>query len=331
MKNNFTIKVVLPGLFYLFMTTVTAQNLKVVSPQLLELSIDEDYLNYRGSGTDRYYTAGIELTYYFKKRKITQQHLEPVGELSKLHFISLKQTMNTPSIISTNRVQKGDYPYAGVLYGTYGTIHFSEVSRTRFTKALSVGTLGPKAFAGETQAFVHGLINYTKPEGWDTQIKRELMLNFKARFDKGLVSFTNKFDVITTTELNVGTVYDNASVGFMVRFGKLNSYFSNFNLITLGDENTHKQSLYIFVNPSITVVGYNGSLQGGLSEGRLEYTKDDYIVSSDDINRLLSKVIFGVNFESGKFSASISQVIQSAEFATVQHHEYGNISIAFLL
>lgn len=319
MKNSFTIKVVLTGLFYLFMTTVTAQHLKVVNPHLLELSIDEDYLNYRGSGTDRYYTAGIELTYYFKKRKITQQYLEQVGDLSKLHFISLKQTMNTPNIISTNLVQKGDYPYAGVLYGTYGTIHFSEVSRTRFTKALSVGTLGSKAFAGETQAFVHELISYTKPEGWGTQIRSEVMLNFKARFEKGLVSFTKNLDVITTTELNVGTVYDNASVGFTVRLGKLNSYFSNFNIIALGDKSRHKQSLHIFVNPSITIVGYNGSLQGGLSDGRLEYTKDDYIVSSDDINRLLSKVIFGINYESGKFSASISQ------------DEYGNISIAFLL
>jgi hypothetical protein len=332
MNKIFTIKSLLTSLVLLSQLIVDAQNRRNVDPQLFKISIDEDYLNYRGNGTDRYYTAGIEFDYFFKKSK---SNIRPFSvrakDLSTLYFISLKQIINTPNIIARPGFQKGDYPYAGVLYGTFGSIHSSEISRNRFTKTFSVGMLGPKAFAGETQIFAHRLIHYTRPLGWNTQIKSELIFNYMTRLDKGVFSFGNKMDVITTTELNAGTVYDNVSTGFTLRLGKLNSYFSNYNIINLAEGNKHKKSIYFFVNPSLTIVGYNGTLQGGLSDGKLKYSKNDYFVSSGDINRLLSKLTFGINYESKKFSASFSQVIQSAEFTTVDHHEYGNISIAFLL
>ena len=332
MNKIFTIKGLLISLFFLSIVSVNAQYRSFVDQQLFKISFDDDYFNYRGSGTDRYYTAGIEFGYYFKKRERNiLPSLVHTSGLSRLYYISLKQIINTPNIIAKKGFHKGDYPYAGVLYGTFGSIYSNELSKSRFTRALSVGMLGPKAFAGETQIFVHRLINYTKPVGWDTQIKSELMLNYMTRFDKGVLSFGKKLDVITTTELNIGTVYDNASAGFTVRFGKLNSYFSNYSLINLAEENKHKRSVYFFVNPSIAVVAYNGTLQGGLSDGRLKYSKSDYVVSSGDINRLLSKLTFGINYEGKKFSGSFSQSIQTAEFTTVDHHEYGNISIAFIL
>jgi hypothetical protein len=261
MNNNFTIKWLLIGLLFLSKITVNAQYRAIVNPQPFQISFDDDYFNYRGSGTDRYYTAGIEFGYYSKKRgKNILPSLAHASGLSRLYYISLKQIINTPNIIAKKGFQKGDYPYAGVLYGTFGSIYSNEFSRSRFTRALSFGFLGPKTFAGETQIFVHRLIHYTKPVGWDTQIKSELILNYMTRFEKGVWFFSNKLDVITITELNVGTVYDNASFGFTVRFGKLNSYFSNYSLINLTEENKHKRSVYFFVNPSITVVAYNGTL-----------------------------------------------------------------------
>ena len=332
MNINRTIKGLLISLLYLSQFSVNAQNKSIVDPQLFQISFDDDYFNYRGSGTDRYYTAGIEFNYFYKKK---ESNIKPSSDLaitlSPLYFISLKQIMNTPDNIAKKGFQKGDYPYAGVLYGTFGSIYSNELSRSRVTKSFAIGFLGPAALAGETQIFVHQLIRYTKPEGWNTQLKSELMLNYMTKYDKGILSLGNKLDIVTTMELNVGTLYDNASAGFTVRFGKLNSYFSNYNIINLEGENKHKKAFYFILNPSLTIVGYNGSLQEGLSEQRLKLSKNDYVVSSGDINRLLSKLTFGINYESRMFSASFSQVIQSAEFTTVDHHEYGNISIAFLL
>lgn len=329
MQNRLTLKGLILVFFILSEMSANAQRRSLINPQLFKISIDEDYLNYRGRGTDRYYTAGVEFGYYFKKSNFLFSQQK--NDLSPLYFITLKQVMNTPNIIAKKGYQSGDYPYAGVLYGTYGSIHSSKYTNRRITKALSVGVLGPKAFAGETQIFAHGLIHYTKPLGWNSQIKGELMVNYMARYEKGLLAFTNKLDVISSTELNIGTVYTNASAGFTLRVGRLKSYFSNYDIINLGAENEVKKSLYFFSTPAITVVAFNGTLQGGLSDNQFFAKKNEYTVKDGNLKRLLTRLAFGVKYEGNKLSVSISQILQTAEFSTVQHHEYGNITISLHL
>ncbi|MBP6687256.1 MAG: hypothetical protein KA160_05305, partial [Lacibacter sp.] len=46
--------------------SVYSQNKKAL---LLNLRIDEDYLNYRLKGTDRYYTGGLDCSFFYESKK----------------------------------------------------------------------------------------------------------------------------------------------------------------------------------------------------------------------------------------------------------------------
>ena len=97
----------------------------------------------------------------------------------------------------------------------------------------------------------------------------------------------------------------------------------------LDGEEHPKKAVFFFLNPSLTVVGYNAALQGGIINQPRNVSKNDYHIATDSISRLIGKVQFGIKYEGKKIAASLSQVIQTAEFATVKHHEWGNISVSF--
>jgi len=305
-----------------------AQKIHHIQPQLFKISFDDDYFNYRLKGTDKYYTAGLEFSLYFKKHQLSppETNQEQQG-LSNLYFISLKQTMNTPNEISRKGFQKGDYPYAGVLSLSYGKIHSEKSSR--FTNTISVGILGPQAFAGQTQTLAHDIIHYTKPAGWNSQIKGQLMVNVMAGYEKAILTVGNRLDVTGNASLNAGTIFTNAAAGLTLRTGRINAYFNNYESIHLGGENHFKKAVYFFVSPSIKVIGYDATLQGQIVNQPKYISKDVYRIDADSINHVIGQVHFGVKYEGRKMAVSVSQYIQTAAFSSVSHHEYGNVSVAF--
>jgi hypothetical protein len=38
-------------------------------PRSLRIFLDNDFLNFRGAGTDRYYTNGVRIDYFFTKKR----------------------------------------------------------------------------------------------------------------------------------------------------------------------------------------------------------------------------------------------------------------------
>lgn len=333
MRGFFTKVIVLIGTIFLIKTT-TAQNQGKFHPEMFKISTDNDFLNYRLSGSDKYYTAGLEFGLFFKKtRKTISKNSRDQQRLSNLYYISLRQMMNTPVDISVEGFQQGDYPYAGLLFATIRKIH-SE-SDSRFTNALSVGVLGPKAFAKETQTLVHKIIHYIKPKGWDSQIGDMVMFDFMARYEKGIPLNLKYLDLISTTELNVGTVFTNASTGFTLRIGKrLKNYFSNYEVMSLSESPAEQtKSFHFFINPSVSLIGFNATLQGNklVNKEKVTTGKNEYRVSSDDIQRLMGRLVFGIKYETGNTAYSFSQTIQTREFSTVRHHEYGTLTVVFRL
>lgn len=305
-----------------------AQKIHHIQPQLFRISFDDDYFNYRMKGTDKYYSAGLEFSLYFKKNQtVPPQTHEGRKGLPDLYFLSLKQTMNTPNEISRKGFQKGDYPYAGALSLTYGKIHSEK--KSRFTNAISVGVLGPQAFAGETQTLAHEIIHYTKPRGWDSQIKGQLMVNVMAGYEKSLLIVGNRLDVTGNAAINAGTIFTNATAGFTIRTGRINSWFNNYESILLGGENHFKKAVYFFISPSVKVVGYDATLQGQIINQPNYVSKDVYRIDADSINHVVGQVHFGIKYEGRKMAVSVSQYIQTAAFTSVSHHEYGNVSVAF--
>jgi lipid A 3-O-deacylase len=305
-----------------------AQKIHHIQPQLFKISFDDDYFNYRLKGTDKYYTAGLEFSLYFKKHQSAPPGINEERQgLPNLYFISLKQTMNTPNEIAKKDFQKGDYPYAGVLSITYGKIHTERISR--FINSVSVGILGPQAFARQTQTLAHNIIHYTRPQGWNSQIKGQLMVNVMAGYEKLILVLGNRLDVTGNASLNAGTVFTNAAAGLTIRTGRLNAYFNNYESVHLGGENHFQKAIYFFVSPTIKVIGHDATLQGQIVNQPNYVSKDVYRIDADSINHVVGQVVFGVRYEGRKMAVAVSQYIQTAAFTAVSHHEYGNVSIAF--
>lgn len=72
----------------------------------------------------------------------------------------------------------GDRPYAGFIYGGIGRELFVDPASpwTHYAE-LDFGMIGPAAFAGHTQKFIHKVLNCKDPKGWSNQLHNEFVVN----------------------------------------------------------------------------------------------------------------------------------------------------------
>jgi len=101
-----------------FVQLAIAQN-KITAPELV-LSEDNDFLNFRGEGTDRGYTNGMRFSvWYSKKNKPSfadRLLIKMENNAVNRYGWGITQLMYTPCDIETKKIQYHDRPYAGVLF-----------------------------------------------------------------------------------------------------------------------------------------------------------------------------------------------------------------------
>ncbi len=152
----------------------------------LRLEIDNDLI----WGDDSGFSNGWSLQYHTVCRA-SWEELETVGLIKWVgnHFPTLDddnavvrlshgigQNIITPGDIRADVPPDGDLPYAGTL--TY-TLGWQKVNRQKAANfQVSIGILGPEAFAEPFQKFVHNDLGFgDPPNGWDTQRDTEPILN----------------------------------------------------------------------------------------------------------------------------------------------------------
>lgn len=293
--------------------------------RFFNVSVDNDYFNYRGKGTDRYYTSGTFLSYQYERPNNNKSHpfvkslTQPV---QKFNVIKLSQMLNTPHDIRETGILLNDYPYAGVLFLSMGKLQLGE--KSSIAHNFSIGFMGPNALGDQTQTSVHRLIRYTLPQGWDHQINNEWLLQFNMKHQRLLFREWNFFKVWGYDELNAGTIFNNLTAGINVQLGWVNHGFAT----PLSQEK--KSSFFFFTNLQATAVLYNGMLQGGIRKQIAPdyHQQSSYIIHASELNRVVAKLNFGLQYIGPKIGLSIGQFIQSADFKSVGRHEYGNISFS---
>lgn len=301
---------------------------------LLQVSADEDYLNYRGKGTDRYYTGGFFLSVYYSgnKKKFLSFLVNPLKSNNNLRFIRVSQIVNTPDKITVPGPILNDYPYVGALFMSYGNISIDSIKNTRLTCSVSAGLIGPYAMGEQVQKYFHRLVGDKQPIGWNSQLNSDVILNYQFQFEKKIASFGNIVEIIGHAEINTGTTFNNSSVGFLLRLGRPANYFTSFETNHFKSKFNRKYRFIYFLKPQIRVVAYNALLQGNIFKKYVRNAvEENYIVKAEDISRFIYKLSFGVKFETKSFGLSISQHMQTREFIYVSSHEYGNISFFFSL
>ena len=202
-----------------------------------------------GSGSDQHFTHGTRLSFVESREEVedvqscTQDQSEPGGldfirnfsdplwgnssvKASQVSFI-LGQNIFTPEDITNPNLIVNDRPYAGWLYVGVGLIKRHKKGRIWIfdTLELDLGIVGPEAYAGDIQTWVHkNITDSPQPAGWDNQLKNEpgLLINLERKWRMELTPDNYEgvqVDFLPNLGAALGNVYNYAAVGGMFRLG----------------------------------------------------------------------------------------------------------------
>jgi len=280
--------------------------------------------------TDYYFTQGISANLVHPGfRKLPVNKILLANKRRGLHYFGLKLSYDgfTPLKIDDPAIRFGDRPYAAYIYATQYTVQMNPFKKERITTALDLGFMGPGAGTKGFQTKVHQWLDAPAPQGWDYQIKTDLVLGYTATYEKGLISRYKAAELIGIASASLGTLYTNAQTGLLLRAGKMNGYFQNLGIASRQNRiNLQKFQFYAQGRVTGKLVGYNATLQGGVLNPNSVYT-----ISSRDIKRTVLQESAGLVGVYKGFSFESSVVWLSREFKSGLSHKYMFFEVRFII
>lgn len=320
----------------------------------VQFHVENDYFTLR-EPTDRYFTNGLKVEIlrdnWFQKFGTNQTRL-PIFALVKpspyrfiVNGLSLGQDMYTPADITQTQIDTSDRPYAGHLYLSLKSISTDVVKRNRMTSELSLGVLGPYAFAGEAQTWWHEeVLPSPEPKGWHNQIPTDVGINYYVRFQQEVFTgYSDALQVLPHAEANLGTVSNNMGLGGTVYLGWFNDQLVDIfgltpHLVSCTDvchpsdsiynayvnHPRRKLQFYLFVEGTGRAVLDNSFLQGGLFSA----AKSPHTINVDNLNRFYFQGEYGVRLAYGNLVLTASQVFRTPEFKGAKGSQWGALTLA---
>ena len=277
--------------------------------------------------TDRYFTGGIQLEYLqtkpsFKKIDRLFPQASKGRKKQNMYGFLFNTQIYTPENIHTTEIQKEDRPYAALM--TVGLKHISTDpdAATKLHTEYVFGVIGPAAQGEFIQNNFHDIINRPHAEGWQNQLRNDVVLNMNIVAEKGFNIKLSHIEAMGVFEANVGTLMSYAGVGGMIRAGFLNNYFANTLPLSTGER---KFQNYIFVRPMVRFVADNALLEGGM----FSFRECPYIVRRDRINRFYINSSFGATINYKHISFTYAQYFRSPEFDGAKNMYWGNFVIMY--
>lgn len=223
----------------------------------------------------------------------------------------------TPNQYEKLPIQIGDRPFAAAAMLKSFIISLDTMNRTRISSNVSVGIMGPAAFGEEIQTGIHSLTGDRVPYGWVNQIGNHFVVNYGVDYEKEFYRHNNTFAVYGNANARLGTLFTNISTGFTTTFGLINSPYSSQFAHT-------KFHLYGYIQPLVTLVGYDGTLQGGLVGDNSIYT-----VPSSDVNRVVGQVNYGIVLQTKGMYLEYSRANITKEIKTLVPAGWGGIKMGW--
>ena len=228
--------------------------------------------------TDYYYTQGIGIVHYnpvFRKSPLAKILLQPGGVTAERFYgLAYKYDAFTPTNIRDPQLRLSDRPYASYMYVSQVVGATRKSSQQRFTNSLDLGFLGPATGAGKFQRLAHEFLQHGVPQGWQYQIKTDVILNYHALYQQGIIT-TRPLEVIGEAGASLGTLYTNATAGALIRVGWMNAYLADLGI----SNKTSRQKagrrsfqFYAYGRSRGKLVGYDATMQGGVFNRGNRYT-----------------------------------------------------------
>ncbi len=287
------------------------------SDRYFRFTYENDYF----AAADENYTQGynIELVLpVFQKNPVNYVFFKPKSTIYK-YGISVEHIGYTPNDYVSSEIQFGDRPFASAIMLKSFAIAKDTIRRRRISQSLSLGLIGPGAFGKEMQVEIHRATGNKIPGGWDNQIKNDLVINYRFDFEKQLFAYRNTFALQTTTSLQLGTLFTQASLGFVTTLGLLNAPFS-----VPGQKSNFQ--LYAYAQPLVSAIGYDATLQGGLFNRKSVYT-----ISSEEIERFTAHFHYGIVLKTRTLYFEYARTTITREFETGTSAKWGGIKVGFTI
>jgi hypothetical protein len=293
----------------------TASYRNIESETYFRFHYDNDYF----AASDENYTQGYSFEVVLKsleKNPINHLFIKPKDVKSK-YGLAIEHIGFTPDDYVSEAIQFGDRPFASAIMLKSFTMATDTIRKMRLSQAFSLGLIGPGAFGKEMQVGIHEATGNKVPGGWDNQIKNDVIINYRVDYEKQLYKYNNFFELNTNSTIQLGTLFTKASVGANMIIGKINSGF-------ITPKTERKFQIYAYVEPRLSLVGYDATLQGGLFNNSSPYT-----ISSDNIERLTAQFDFGLIIKTRTLYFEYTRSTITREFKTGSSAKWGGIRIGF--
>ena len=306
----------------LFPTCLLAQKIDhmasfrdVNAKRYFRFNYDNDYF----ASQDEDYTQGYNfelVSPYLRKNPINKLLLKPKNNEMKFG-ISIEHIGFTPFNIKSPDIQFGDRPFASTIMLKSFAIATDTIRKSRLISSLNIGLIGPGAFGKEMQVGIHKATGNTIPEGWQNQIKNDIVLNYEISYEKQLISYQNLFSLQTNSRARLGTLFSNVGLGLTSTFGIINKPFSS-------SKTKKRFNIYGFAESMVNIIGYDATLQGGMFNKKSPYT-----IANQDIERFTAQANFGMIMQTRTMYFEYSRALITREFASGTSSKWGGIKVGF--
>lgn len=308
---------------------------------LLRAYDDNDIINLPGKGSDRGYSNGTRLDYFFVNGKPSLFFLNRImpkaGDSSINTFgFSLMQVIYTPKNVLKRIPERNDYAYAGGLFATHSLLSANSIKKYSWQTEVLLGIMGPASLAKQTQWQAHKMVGIVRPIGWDYQLKTDLLLNVSVAAEKELMHIGKFVEGIGGAQAFAGTAMNGVSLYSLLRFGKMTPYFNEYiSRFSTPKGNRSRWQIYGIVRPAFDLVLSQALIDGGVFNGRNEPVPqpdpddDEPVVGKRERNRVVAKLGYGFVISGGRLAISFTQTSMTAVVKGTGRQEIGNISLHF--
>ena len=286
-----------------------------------ELGLRTDNDSYLLHGQDRYYSNGIFLNFrYLLPGKAKSVHSAKI--LKRIAEVKIGHEIYTPYSGYAPYPEMIDRPFAAYLFMNMKG-HFFLKNEQVISVGMELGILGSAAKGKELQTAVHSMLGLYKPAGWETQIRNAPGINFDISYLKTIYcSHNNLFDAHLITSAHLGTIYIDGSAGIILRAGRFRKMGASALTGSLLGTGEKIREFYAFLNPSVNVIGYNATIQGGM------FNKDKGPIVFSPVPITFSSQI-GAAYVNHHITIDVSVIIKTKEVKTITTNQYGSISIKY--
>lgn len=314
-KSSILLSILLLSTFFCVAQQKTYQN---------EVGFQSDNDSYLAQGSDRYYTNGLFL--YF--RHALQTDTTKVNLFGKILGFEAGQKMYNPQSAVIPAQRFVDRSFAGYLYAG-SSLQYLYKNESALKFGLQLGVTGPAALGHEAQQFIHKLLGFYPPEGWQYQIRNNVAVNFAANYDR-LFFRKNWFDFTGNTYGNLGTTYTGAGAGLTLRFGEFNPLYRSVTTSGLVAKNrsikeAHRREFFFYLKPTLNYTAYDATVQGGLFEKEALDPETE-----GNIYPIYFSQEVGGNLTAGRWAFNLAAIFRTKEVKKmVQAHQWASVTALY--